>query len=268
MKRSNSLSLGLATFLLFAPEVLFAEFTMILKNGRRIVVQSYREEAGMIKFPAFGGEIGIAKEQIQTILKGSADSGQATVIPGTESSRAAPAREGARKPVAGVPEAGKAAEEERLTPEEQQAKEEKEYQEKVRQITQKLNATRERYSLLTRGKRGSEPGLLETEEAMKARTEDLTSRLRDVQNRPDLAPDAGGVSLSSPSAFTGMPPGITQLSPSPAAPSVSTPPPTYTQREKELSELRSEMSRLERERERLIEEMKRRNFETGGLFLD
>ena len=41
----------------------------MLKNGRQITVQSYREEESMIKFQGFGGEIGIAKDQLQTIRK-------------------------------------------------------------------------------------------------------------------------------------------------------------------------------------------------------
>ena len=39
----------------------------MLKNGRQITVQSYREEGSMIKFTGLGGEIGISKDQVQTI---------------------------------------------------------------------------------------------------------------------------------------------------------------------------------------------------------
>ena len=52
----------------------WAEYTLILKNGRRITVQSYREEGRMIKFHSLGGEIGISKDQIQSIQK--ADPGE------------------------------------------------------------------------------------------------------------------------------------------------------------------------------------------------
>jgi len=46
---------------------LSAEYVLVLKNGRQITVQSYREEGSMIKFPGFGGEIGISRDQIRTI---------------------------------------------------------------------------------------------------------------------------------------------------------------------------------------------------------
>ncbi len=46
-----------------------ADYTLVLKNGGRITVQSYREEGSMIKIRGLGGEMGIPKDQIQTILK-------------------------------------------------------------------------------------------------------------------------------------------------------------------------------------------------------
>src|SRR5438094_8284422 len=55
-------------YLLVVPA--FADYTLILKNGRRITVQSYREEGGTIKFQRLCGEIGIEKNQIQAIRKG------------------------------------------------------------------------------------------------------------------------------------------------------------------------------------------------------
>src|SRR5262245_32552075 len=44
-----------------------ADYTIELKNGRRITVQTYREEAGMIKFTGLGGEIGLSKDQVLAI---------------------------------------------------------------------------------------------------------------------------------------------------------------------------------------------------------
>src|SRR5215475_14341968 len=52
----------------------WADYTLILKNGRRITVQSYREEGRMIKFCSLGGDVGISKDQIQSIQK--ADPGE------------------------------------------------------------------------------------------------------------------------------------------------------------------------------------------------
>src|SRR6266508_5744352 len=46
-----------------------AQHVNVLKNGRQITVQSYREEGSMIKFVGLGGEIGIPKDQIQAILR-------------------------------------------------------------------------------------------------------------------------------------------------------------------------------------------------------
>src|SRR5438309_9973600 len=57
-------------YLLVVPA--FADYTLIPKNGRRITVQSYREEGGTIKFQGLGGENGIEKNQIQAIRKGGA----------------------------------------------------------------------------------------------------------------------------------------------------------------------------------------------------
>lgn len=48
---------------------LSADYTLILKNSRTITVQNYREEGKMIKFYGLGGEIGLSKDQIQTIRK-------------------------------------------------------------------------------------------------------------------------------------------------------------------------------------------------------
>lgn len=272
MKPTLPQFVGLSALLLClgCADLVFAQYTLVLKNGRRIAVQSYREESGMVKFSGFGGDVAIAKDQIQTIVKASEETAQGTVFPPATGPGAPPALEEARKTpdVKGKePASGKA-----KTPEEQlaeeRAKEEKEYQKRVEQITQQLRGARERYSLLTRGKAGPEPSLLETEEAMKARTDDLNSRLRDVQNRDTIPSDAGGVRLSTPSPFTGVSPDIIALNPSTASPSVSPPAPSYSEREKELSNLRNQMGRLERERDQLIQEMKQKNFDTASLFLE
>src|SRR5829696_4666250 len=48
-----------------------ADYTIVLKNGRQFDVQNFREEADIIKFHGFGGEISILKNQIQTIRPAS-----------------------------------------------------------------------------------------------------------------------------------------------------------------------------------------------------
>ena len=164
-----------------------------------------------------------------------------------------------------TPEKTPAAEE---TPADEKAKEESEYQRRVREITEQIKATRERYSLSSGGSGGSDPTLLNSEEAIRARTDDLTSRLRDAQHNPAGPSDAGGVKLSTPSPFTGTPPGTLELRPGEVIPRVDSPAPTYSKNERELSELRNRLNQLVKARERLIGEMKQKNFETGNLFLE
>src|SRR5580765_3956356 len=75
---ARQLKLLLFTFLLCSWTVpVWADYTLVLKNGRRITVQSYREEGRMIKFRGLGGDIGISRDQIQSIQK--ADPGEPTL---------------------------------------------------------------------------------------------------------------------------------------------------------------------------------------------
>ncbi len=258
-----------AMALLCWPGPLSADYTLVLKNGRRITVQSYREEGGMIKFYGIGGEIGITRDQIQTILKAGGSEETGMVLPGVGGPPAVPLGEAKVEEKRETPTEAK---EKILTPEqklaEERAQEEKEYQRRVKEITEKIKTARDRYSLATRGSSGPEPSLLDSEEAIRARTDDLTARLRDAQHNPAGPSDAGGIKLSTPSPFTGAPPTTTELRPGEIIPRVDTPPPTYTGKQRELSELRNQINQLEKERERLIEEMKQKNFETGSLFLD
>jgi len=62
----------------------------------------------------------------------------------------------------------------------QRAEEEKAYQQKIKERTDELRELRERYSLITRGNKGSEPSFFTTEEAFRGHQEDLLSRLRDA----------------------------------------------------------------------------------------
>ena len=250
MKHAKRLLL-LTAFLLWAAEPLYAQYTMVLKNGRRITVQSYREEGSMIKFPGMGGEIGIARDQIQTILKAGEPESRGMSIIGLEKAPTLPAAPSAeeKKEAGRAPAGEKAAEvkEKVLSPEqrlaEERAKQEKEYQSKVRQLTEQIKAARDRYAVGTRGSSGPEPTLLQTEEAIRARSDDLTTRLRDAGLVPELRP---GETL----------------------PRVEIPLPGYSGREKDLSDLRNQLNQLSKERERLIEQMRQKNLDTGGLFLE
>ena len=271
--------LGIALF--FHAGILYADYTLVLKNGGRLTVQSYREEGGMIKFQGLGGEIGIARDQIQSILQTGKKQEKGMVVPGAE--RGLPRSESSAPPETKATSIKEKEAEDRKDPvpqgsekppsaegklTEERTKEEKEYQKRIGEVTAQLKAARDRYSLATGGTGGREPTLLQSEEAIKARTDDLNSRLRDAQNNPSGPSDAGGVKLSTPSPFTGAPPSVTELPPAEVIRRVDSPPPGYTQKERELSDLRSQINRLENERERLIQEMKRKNFDTGSVFLE
>src|SRR3989338_10237411 len=99
-------------FILCLPGPLFAEYTLVLKNGRRITVQSYREEGCMIKFPGMGGEIGIARDQIQSILKAGEPESRGMSIIGLEKAPTLPAAPSTKetKEAGRVPAGEKAAE--------------------------------------------------------------------------------------------------------------------------------------------------------------
>ncbi len=246
-----------------------AEYTIVLKNGRRITVQSYREEGGMIRAYGLGGEIGIGKDQIQSIVKGGESEEPGMISPRVEGAPSRPAgkagiEEKRERPVEPRERVSSPEEQSR----EQRAQEEKAYQDKLKEITAQIKALRDQYALATRGKTGPEPSLLQGEEAIKARTDDLMSRLRDVQHNPAGPADAGPIRLETPSPFAGLPPTVTELRPGEPAPGVHSPPPAYTAKERELSDLRKQLIELQKEREALIEEMKQKGFETGSLFLE
>ncbi len=184
----------------------------------------------MIKFHGLGGEIGIAKEQIQAILKPGESERQGLNV----QSLGAPSPESLQPT---QPPAEKRLEEpkEALSPEqrlaEERAKEEKEYQKRLREVTEKLDNARQRYYEATQGG-GS--GSNVSKEGFKSWAQDLASRIHDSQKA------AGAKSGANP------------------------PFPNYTAKETELSQLRSEIDSLQTERDLLIQEMKHKNIPTEG----
>ena len=151
-----------------------------------------------------------------------------------------------------------------LSPEEQRAKEEHDYQQKLIDVNERLKAVRDSYSETIRGTTSSDPSLLTTETQMKARQDDIVSRALDAQYKPS---DPAGTRLVTPSPFSTLPPTIVDTRPPPeATPRYDTALPQYTPRQKELSELRSQTIDLEKERDRLIDEMNKKNFGSGKLF--
>ncbi len=272
------LGILLATAIFCQPAILLAQYTLVLKNGRRITVQAYREEGQTIKIYGIGGEIGIPRDQIQSILK-AGEEGRGFDLRGTEGMEGEISRPEGQE---ARPEGSGAATTPADAIPDQRAKEEEDYRKRVEEITAQLNSVKDRYFAETRASSSRDPMLLETDEAIRARNDDLNSRLKDLQHNPTPPSDAGTVRLSVPSPFTGQPPGKAEIrpgeglntsgipiyTPSVATPAVQPPPPAYSDREKELSDLRSRMNQLVKDRERMIEEMKQKNFDTGGPFVE
>ena len=210
-----------------------ADYTLILKNGRRITVQSYREEGSMIKVHGLGGEFGIPKDQIQTILKAGQSQQPGLRISDLEASArssSVPAQEPA--PTSSRDVAQPSGQETKPAVNDE---EEKEYQKRLTEVTQKLEAAQKEYFDATQGG-GSATNV--TKEGFRAWAADLGSRIRDSQK----VPGGGGPSDTPP-----MPPYA----------------PTYTPQEKKMSDLRAQVDTLQKERDSLIQEMKSKNIPTG-----
>ncbi|MGE5820098.1 MAG: hypothetical protein ACM37Z_18890 [Deltaproteobacteria bacterium] len=258
-----------------------ADYTLLLKNGRRITVQSYRDEGSIIKFRGLGGEIGIGKDQIQSIEKVREAESGGLISPGSEAAPLSATRQTSTEERAATPRT----EEKQLSPDEERAKEEKEYQQKLIDLTDQLREVRDQYSESLRGTTSRDPSLLTSEEEIKRLNADATSRRLDAQNNPV---DPGVLKLQTPSPFSSLPPITIEESarldaqqrnfitpagnevtvPTPAQPIVESPPLSYTDTQKELSDLRNQAIQLEKDRQKLIEEMKQKNFSTGSMFLE
>lgn len=146
------------------------------------------------------------------------------------------------------------------SPEEERAREEKAFQEKINNLNDQLKTAQDRYSESIRGTTSAEPTQLVTEEQIRARQDDAVARFKDAQNNPS---EPTPVKLLTPSPFTSLPPTVTDVQPSGRIVSPFDAPQTFTDRQKDLLELRNQTLELERERERLISEMKQKNFYTG-----
>jgi hypothetical protein len=220
----------------------FADYTILLKNGRQVTVQNFREEGGMIKFYGYGGEISIAKNQIQAIrpaseVKRPEEAPFRSTPPATAAHRAPPSGQ--------TKSASQVVEEKTIA--ERRIKEEEAYQQQIKKINNQLQELRGRYATETRGNTGSDPAFFTTEEAFRGHQEDLLSRLRDAQYKAQ-----------------GLPSGRDQQSP----PFSTNPPPAYTEKQKLLSDLRNQLNELEMDRERLIAEMKQKKFDADSVFAE
>jgi hypothetical protein len=229
-----------------------ADYTLVLKNGRRISVQSYHEENGVIKFGGLGGEIGISKDQVQAIHPGTS----ATPADLDLTSNRAPGQADLG-PVAASEEGTKR---KGPSPEDERINEEKQYQEKLNSLTEQLKSAQDRYSESIRGTASADPSQLITEEQIKARHDDAVARFKDAQNNPS---EPEPVKLLTPSPFTSLPPTVTEVQPSGRTVSPFDAPQRFTDREKELLDMRNQALQIEQERDQLINEMKQKKFYTG-----
>jgi hypothetical protein len=226
---------------------LFADYTIVLKNGRRFNVHNFREEAGVVKLHAFGGEISIPKDQIQAIKPAvgvkSPTEAPLRSAPVTGPGNRVPALERTDTGTQNLTENQRSEAKEITKPD---AKEDG-YRQLIKKIDDQLKELRARYAAETRGNTGVEPFLFTTEEAFRGHQEDLLSRLRDAQYKTQ-----------------GLPSGSEAHSP----PFSTNPPPAYTEKEKLLSDLRKQITELESERERVIAEMKRNGMDSSSLSSD
>jgi hypothetical protein len=245
MKTQMSLILGVALLCCSAPPA-GAEYTLILKNGRRITVPSYREDEGVIRFNGLGGEIGIRKEQIQAIRRGDGAAPGDLDLTRVEAQTSGDAVGAAQEGAGGKSSDGA-----------ERAQEEQHFQAKLKELNERLKATQDTYAESIRGSAGADPMQLVTEEQMRARQDDLTARFKDAQNNPS---EPAPVNLLNPSPFSSLPPTVTEVQPAGRTISPYETPQTLTDREQQLLNLRNQTVELEQERERLLDEMKRKNF--------
>ncbi len=211
--------------------VVNAQYVIVLKNGRQLTVQSYREEGSTVKIQGLGGELGIPKEQIQSISKAGQNDRRGLNLNSLENaSRSAPV---AAKPSAGTPakRPNDVSADSIDANSSVNAEEEKEYRRKLAEVTQKLESARKRY--LEASSAGN-TGAKFDKEGIRAWTADLAARIQDSQK-------AGGGPDSTPLAWTFPAP--------------------YTPKAKELSDMRMDVEKLEKERNELIQEMKSKNIE-------
>jgi hypothetical protein len=205
-----------------------AQSILVLKNGRQITVQSYREEGSMIKFTGLGGEIAIPKEQIETIQKvGQVDRPGLSI---TEMESAARRTTPAAPQKSTPPPASSG--ETKVGPDQDEAKE---YQKKLADVTFKLETAKQDYFTATQG--GGTANNV-SKDGLRSWAMDLASRIHDSQKVA-----GGGGASSTPPTY-------------PYAPN-------YTAKEKELSDLRSRVDSLQKERDSLIQEMKSKNLPTN-----
>ena len=211
-----------------------AQHVIVLKNGRQITAQSYREEGSTVKIQGLGGEFGIPKDQIQSISKaGQGDRPGLNIIEMEPTARQAPI---AQKPSLPPARDAKAPTSPAETKSAADIEEEKEYQKRLAAATQKLDAAKEEF--LNATQRGGSSSNV-SKEGFQGWIADVGSRIRDSQKVPGGGGPAGTPPMQGYEA------------------------PVYTPKQKELSDLRIKVDGLQKERDNLIQEMRSKNIPTG-----
>jgi hypothetical protein len=147
-----------------------ADYTVVLTNGRRITVPSYREDGSTLYIRGLGGEIGIPKAQVETVLPaGQTDetglnmADRAPVVPGNGAAASnMRSAESPQKPA-------------RPDGSETQTRDGASDDQKLEEINTKLDAAQARYLAVVQGG-GAESGA--TKHGYRAWTADLMSRLK------------------------------------------------------------------------------------------
>lgn len=202
----------------------------------------------MIKFNGLGGEIGIAKDQIQAVRPVGAESASGLNLRELERSPASSEPQTARQP---------STSENPSDAEENRTLEEREYQQSISDVTNRLKEARDRYSQAIRDTTSADPSQLVSEGQVSARQDDVVSRFKDAQRNPS---EPVPVKLLEPSPFSSLPPTVKEVQPAGRSVSPYDSPPVFTGKQQELLDLRNQALELEKERERLINEMKQKNF--------
>jgi hypothetical protein len=166
----------------------WAEVTLVLKNGRRITAQSYREEGSTVKIQSSAGELGIPKDQIQSIITGP------TKEPGMNFSGLDGGAGQTSTQKAPPPRPASPPETRDLGPtkipisfEEQSG-----YQKRLAEVNRKLAAARQEYITASQGG-GTASGA--TKDGYKALTADLMSRLKDRRGAAETEYEAQELQL-------------------------------------------------------------------------
>jgi len=287
--KSGKVSIVVLAMALCSPGFLFADYTIVLENDRRITVKEHWEEGGMLKFPALGGEIGIDRGQIQDIFPARATEPQGIVINDLQNDPIP--RPSKANIVTSSDEFAKVPPAPKIRRFEVEDEAEKDYQFMYGEIRQQIELRRNLRWLITRGTTNPEPTLIHSLRVLNARIDDLISRIKDSEHNPTRSRGTGIVNLEVGSPFGGgrmmiglrhggkIVPGRVIARPGDMARpgKVDFPKrvthfrarvghfPEYTYRQKVLSELRAQLIDFYEERMKLIEGMKQRGLFTGSV---